>query len=429
MTLKKVLLSTLAAIILTSCVTPQNGHPKLTEGSVSQDVRVMSEADKLSAAKAEGAFKHINIKRGKVTTKPTAEQAKIIANWQAIQKKYAKLKVLNTQQAIDIGGALGPLLAAADKEYVANQPSQYNNSTGQLVITPRSVVSLDVKGYCMDPKLTAAGRGEKFHLISTDSLISSDLLPLYRAVLAYGRLHPETHDNIQAIVWAIRTSCDDDTKYIGMLNERHFKILNESFPDGVNVLMKHINACHPATNIFQTFANEFKKSLNAEAEKFAESTAKFNDEMARIKSGGNAAPSSVQDSSEYTTLSPDVYARVVGTDQLQNKMEFLNNSNVPVTVSLPDLAAVPRGLHQIVEYGVGTNVAGGFLDEHGNEVMGGYAAQAIRFLFDKSLEGTSASTGMGKFFSVIAGAGLKNPALKYALNVTPILGNIIALPD
>jgi len=81
MTLKKVLLSTLAAIILTSCVTPQNGQPKLTEGSVSQDVRVMSETDKLSAAKAEGAFKNIVIKHRAVQRKPTAEQAKIIAKW------------------------------------------------------------------------------------------------------------------------------------------------------------------------------------------------------------------------------------------------------------------------------------------------------------------------------------------------------------
>lgn len=432
MTFKQFILSSLAAILLTSCATlPQSSNPTKDENKL-RNYRVMTPEEKNNADIAAAAFKNSTIRLNKNANGLTAEQSQIIAKWEAIKKKYAKVNVLNAQQSLEIGGALAPLLAAADQEYQGEQSIQSSISK-TVIVKPNSLVRMAVNGYCMDPQLKAAGEGEKFHLIPAEKLISPDLLSLYRAVVAYGDNNPNSKDNVQAIVWAIRTSCDADMKYVKILNNTHFKIMNESYPNGANVFIRHVDSCHGASNnIFQNFADEFKKTID-DTKKLVESTTNFKNEMARILSSTpdqeqpsatkEVKPEAKTQNGEYSMLSPGVYAKVVGTKQLGMNVEILNTTDKPFNYESTNWAAVPVNNFQIVQSQTPDSVLGA----QGNQVMTAYAKDAFKYLAEKTLDKSSSSTGIGKIFVKIKGNSLRNPIFKNLLEITPVAGNALAL--
>ncbi|MDP3008136.1 MAG: pre-toxin TG domain-containing protein [Methylococcales bacterium] len=432
MTFKKFILSSFAAILLTSCATlPQGSNPAKDESKL-RNYRVMTPEEKNNADIAAAAFSSTSIRLNKNANGLTAEQSQIVAKWEAIKKKYAKVSVLNAQQSLEIGGALAPLLAAADQEYQGEQSIQSGISK-TVTVKPNSLVRMAVNGYCMDPQLKAAGEGEKFHLIPAEKLISPDLLSLYRAVVAYGDNNPNSKDNVQAIVWAIRTSCDADMKYVKILNNTHFKIMNESYPNGANVFVRHVDSCHgTSNNIFQSFADEFKKTID-DTKKLVESTTNFKNEMARILSStpDQEQPSATKEvkpeakiqNGEYSMLSPGVYAKVVGTKQLGMNVEILNTTDKPFNYESTYWAAVPVNNFQIVQ----SQTPNSILGAQGNQVMTAYAKDAFKYLAEKTLDKSSSSTGIGKIFVKIKGNSIRNPIFKNLLEITPVAGNALAL--
>jgi hypothetical protein len=154
---------------------------------------------------------------------PTPEQAKIIANWEAVKAKYAKVKKLNTQQSIEIGAAIAPLLLAADNEWQALNPS------------PKEAEIIGRLG-------------------ARESEVDPAILPLYQAVVKHRALHPQNESNvgvqenelnkrIKELVIAIRMGPYDGSKF-KPLGKLHLEILNDAYPDGGDVLLKYLMKSH-----------------------------------------------------------------------------------------------------------------------------------------------------------------------------------------
>lgn len=220
---------TLISIFLSGCIPPGLGKPSSPAPTNSGKPSIWDKdydayADIKARKKAFDASKVEFYKSNKLASSPpTPEQAKIIANWEAVKAKYAKAKKLNTQQSIEVGAAIAPLLLAADNEWQALNPS------------PKEAEIIGRLG-------------------ARESEVDPAILPLYQAVVKHRALHPQNESNvgvhenelnkrIKELVIAIRMGPYDGSKFKS-LGKPHLEILNDAYPDGGDVFLKYLMKSH-----------------------------------------------------------------------------------------------------------------------------------------------------------------------------------------
>ncbi len=97
---------------------------------------------------------------------------------------------------------------------------------GGILIPPGVTISLENKGYCMDPHLPAPKAGDEFQLIPMTQLIPEDLQGTYRKLIGKAANGDETVlRNMQHLVWALRTA-GTDAAYANNLTREQKKILD-----------------------------------------------------------------------------------------------------------------------------------------------------------------------------------------------------------
>jgi hypothetical protein len=250
---KKSVAVILVATFTAGCIPPGLEKPGTSTGSASArkpgvwDKDYDPYADIKAEKKAREARKSEFYTSNKLSAlPPTAEQSKVLSNWEAVKAKYAKVKNLNTKQSIELGAAVAPLLLAADKEWLSLNPS---NKEVEIV-----------------------GR-----LASREVDVDPAILPLYQSLVKYRALHPQDESavgvqendlnkRIKELVLAIRMGPYDEKKLQPLAtNSVYGKILNDAHPNGYKVLHDYLSNSYTAGTPEYTRARKMKPASGYDA--------------------------------------------------------------------------------------------------------------------------------------------------------------------
>ena len=99
---------------------------------------------------------------------------------------------------------------------------------GGIVIPPGVTIEFVNNGYCMDPHLPAPKSGEEIQLVKTASLLPNKMRGTYKNLMQRAAAgDEEIEDNMQRLVWALRTAGSDDAMAT-YLTDRQMEILEEN---------------------------------------------------------------------------------------------------------------------------------------------------------------------------------------------------------
>ena len=148
-----------------------------------------------------------------------AQVDKALALFGQAKAKYAGMKELGSEETYDLVRHMLPMLRmyfdinavnpAELKKKLRSAKSRGRVNVapdGRITLPPGFMVTLNKKGYCLDSGLPAPGKDEKLSLTSASKLIPGPLLPLYKAIMQKAYRDEQYRNNMQGLVWTLRSA-------------------------------------------------------------------------------------------------------------------------------------------------------------------------------------------------------------------------------
>ena len=227
------------------------------------------------------------------------------------------------------------------------------NADGSVLIQPGTRITFTQKSYCLDKRLPAPRRGDKFRVMPIGSLYAEPLQPLVANLSRYAAENPNDFGRMQHILWALRDmdSCNDG--FFQTLQPHHYELINRAMPNGVDVLRQaHQQICaNPISMITRSLTQQLAPELNSiqsqlnNALRLDLGTQVF--DLSRLMNADPRSADSMisaildelgsmpvnqpipEDNSDFSFLAPNVPIRAVGTDTLTARYEIENHTNTP----------------------------------------------------------------------------------------------------
>lgn len=245
--LKSMLLQSVSEA-LASGLDVANGDPK-AERELTADMQIKARtAAELFATAVEP---NINLydPADPVSTKAQLER------WRAFSARTTNKKLLTEGEIQEAADALLPFL-----RYYIQGDARKPVFSGNMVIVPAGkTVQLNLQGYCMDRSVAAPTSGEKLQLVSIESFLPVEAVPLYQAMMQFSALHLEKRSEIQNLVWGLRHSADPYPP-IKELSTGQSALLDAAMPNGAKTYLAIL-----ATQAEKWKATEARKQLFRQA--------------------------------------------------------------------------------------------------------------------------------------------------------------------
>lgn len=309
-----------------------------------------------------------------------------------------------------------------------------NSPATGILIHPGQSITFQERGFCLDPKLPAPGKGELLRLVPTSTAMDTKILPVYEAVLKQAARKDRTgemyREHMQRMVWMFRT-VGEESPYITYANDKAKQLINQAYPNGWKTLEQHHQSQQVMNKAISALKSELGKSLklplNLKPEDLLDDRLgnRIIEEQLR-QLMNTPVKGEIREGSQYSLLAPGVAAEVVGSGPLTAHFRITNLSGKPFVYSPTAWSAQSTRRSQRVAFSgnIRNLQRQNAVDPAGDDWQRQFNAQAredwSKFGMEKFLALTNSDIGR-----LIGSA--KAPGFKLLLDSVPFLGNTLSL--
>lgn len=241
--------------------------------------------------------------------------------------------------ALNYSGALTSYFADTMQARKAFMSS--NNTTarsgGDISLGSGNYFVFTEKGYCMDEGLPAPGSGELMRLVPANDMVPKELQGLWNGLLSkVSKPGPDMEryrHRIQQMLWMVRSNAGNNQWAYYRPDPQLRSLMDGAYPNGYSVWESYIRRNASEAKAKADMANVFSRMAGM-GDRYSASDftgtegQRFTDARMRT-SLSTPVTGAVVPGSEYSMIAPGVAARVVGTNQLEARIELLNVGGQP----------------------------------------------------------------------------------------------------